>query len=67
MITETKTTPGSVNSKEITEATKAIEVYTSQYKKKRMTTKDYISNVHMQLARLTNTRDYLEYLKNIGQ
>jgi hypothetical protein len=67
MTTETKTIPGSVNSKEITEAIKAIELYTLQYKKKRMNTENYITSVHTQLSRLTNTRDYLEYLKNIGQ
>ena len=67
MTTETKTIPGSVNSKEITEAIKAIELYTLQYKKKRMNTENYITSVHTQLSRLTNTSDYLEYLKNIGQ
>jgi len=59
--------PGSVNVKEIKEAVKAIELYTSMYKKKRFTTENYIKKVHMALSRLTSQRDYFEYLRNIGQ
>jgi hypothetical protein len=60
-------TPGSVNVKEIKEAVKAIELYTSMYKRKRLTTENYIKKVHIALSRLTSQRDYFEYLRNIGQ
>ncbi len=66
MITK-KNEPGTVNMKEITESIKSIEIYTNQYKKKRITTEKYIQFIHENLARLTNERDYKEYLKNIGQ
>ena len=62
-----KTEPGSVNVKKITESTTAIENLTTQYKKKRMSTEKYIIQVHENLAKLTTQRDYLEYLKHIGQ
>jgi hypothetical protein len=64
---ETKKAPGSVNVKEIKEAVKAIELYTSLYKRKRLTTENYIKKVHIALSRLTSQRDYFEYLRNIGQ
>ena len=64
---EKKNEPGSVNVKKITESTIAIENLTSQYKKKRISTEKYIIQVHEKLAKLTTQRDYLEYLKNIGQ
>ena len=64
---EKKNEPGSVNVKKITESTTAIENLTSQYKKKRISTEIYIKQVHENLSKLTTQRDYLEYLKNIGQ
>jgi hypothetical protein len=64
---ETKKAPGSVNVKEIKEAVKSIELYTSLYKRKRLTTENYIKKVHIALSRLTSQRDYFEYLRNIGQ
>ena len=67
MATTTKTQPGTVNVKEITEAVKSIEMLTSQYKKRRMSTENYIKHVHENLSKLTTERNYLEYLKNIGQ
>jgi len=63
----TKVQAGAVNVKEITDAVKTIELLTSQYKKKRMSTENYIKHVHENLAKLTSERNYLEYLKNIGQ
>lgn len=62
-----KYTPGTVNVKEIKEAVKSIELYTSLYKRKRLNTENYIMKVHVALSRLTSQRDYFEYLKNIGQ
>jgi len=64
---EKKNEPGSVNVKKITESTTAIENLTTQYKKKRISTEIYIKQVHENLSKLTTQRDYLEYLKNIGQ
>lgn len=62
-----KQEPGSVNTKQITESLKAIEVLTSQYKRKRMSTENYIQMMHENLSKLTDERNYWEYLKNIGQ
>ena len=59
--------PGSKNVKMINEATKRIETLTSQYKKKRITTENYIKEVHLSLSQMSDERDYVEYLTNIGQ
>ena len=67
METKKEYKPGSVNVKEIKEAVKAIELYTSLYKRKRLNTENYIKKVHVALSRLTSQRDYFEYLRNIGQ
>ena len=67
METKKEYIPGSVNVKEIKEAVKVIELYTSLYKRKRLTTENYINKVHVSLSRLTSQRDYFEYLRNIGQ
>ena len=64
---ENKKEPGSVNVKKITESIIAIENITTQYKKKRISTEKYIIQIHENLSKLTTQRDYLEYLKNIGQ
>jgi hypothetical protein len=58
---------GSINVAKIQEATKSIEFLTSQYKKRRMNTEDYIKSVHESLSNLTTQRNYIDYLKNIGQ
>ena len=62
-----KEMPGTVDGKANNDAIKSIEVYTARYKKKRMSTQSYITSVHIELAKLTNTRDYLKYLQDIGQ
>ena len=58
---------GTVNVKIIRESIKSIEVHTSLYKKKRITTENYIKALHDSMSKMTTQRDYLEYLKNIGQ
>lgn len=58
---------GSINVAKIRESIKTIELLTSQYKKRRMSTEDYIVLVHESLSNLTTQRNYLDYLKNIGQ
>lgn len=62
-----KNEPGSVNVKEINEAVKTIEMLTSQYKRKRMSTDKYLSLMNESLSKLTSERNYAEYLKHIGQ
>jgi hypothetical protein len=62
-----KNEPGSVNVSKINESIKSINYLTIQYKKKRISTERYIKEVHENLSKLTTQRDYLEYLKNIGQ
>jgi hypothetical protein len=59
--------PGSVNVKEIIESIKTIEMLTSRYKRKRMSTEDYLLHMNESLSKLTSERNYLEYLKHIGQ
>lgn len=62
-----KMEPGSVNTKEITESIKTIEMLTNRYKKKRMSTDEYLSLMNECLSKLTSERNYIEYLKHIGQ
>jgi hypothetical protein len=62
-----KNEPGSINMVKVKESISAIEFLTKQYKRKRMTTENYIKQIHQNLANLDTQRDYLEYLKNIGQ
>jgi len=62
-----KNEAGSVNTAQIKESVKSIEILTSQYKKRRLNTESYIKLVHENLANLTNQRNYTEYLNNIGQ
>lgn len=58
---------GSINMMAINESIKTIEFLTSNYKKKRMSTENYIKQVHENLSKMTSQRNYLDYLKNIGQ
>lgn len=58
---------GSVNVKNIQDSIISIEFLTKQYKKKRLTTENYIKMIHQNLSKLTTQRNYSEYLKNIGQ
>lgn len=63
---EKKYEPGSINTKAITESIQSIEIVTKLYKRKRLSTENYIKSVHESLSKLTTQRNYLEYLKNIG-
>jgi len=58
---------GSVNVYKVQQSTKTIEFLTNQYKKRRISTENYIKLVHENLANLTSQRNYSEYLNNIGQ
>ena len=64
---ENKKEVGTINVPKINESIKTIEILTSQYKKKRMTTESYIKLVHESLSNLTTERNYADYLKHIGQ
>lgn len=58
---------GSKNVVMIEKSINNIELLTDQFKKKRLTEEEYIRRVNKNLANLTNERDYIEYLTNIGQ
>ena len=62
-----KNEAGSINTAQIKESVKSIEILTSQYKKRRLNTENYIKLVHENLSNLTNQRNYREYLNKIGQ
>ncbi len=59
--------PGSINVMNIQESIKSIEMLTKQYKRRRLSTEKYIKMVHENLSKLTSQRNYVQYLKNIGQ
>lgn len=59
--------PGSINVMNIQESIKSIEMLTKQYKRRRLSTENYIKMVHENLSKLTSQRNYIQYLKNIGQ
>lgn len=59
--------PGSKNVKDINKSIKRVESLTDQYKKKRISTENFIKEIHISLSKMTSERDYVEYLSNIGQ
>lgn len=59
--------PGSINVVSIQDSIKSIEMLTKQYKRRRLSTENYIKMVHENLSKLTSQRNYIQYLKNIGQ
>lgn len=63
----TKKEPGTINVVKINESIKSIQFLTSQYKRKRIDTENYIKLIHESLSKFTTERNYLDYLKNIGQ
>jgi hypothetical protein len=40
---------------------------TKQFKLKRISIEDYIKEMHVALSGMTDERNYVEYLSNIGQ
>jgi hypothetical protein len=60
-------TVGSKNVKNDKESLKRIDDLTSWYRRKRMNTDDYIREVNIVLSGLSDERNYIEYLSNIGQ
>lgn len=49
------------------EAIKSIEFLITRYKRRRMSKETFIKKVNQNLAKFSDERDYIEYLKNIGQ
>jgi hypothetical protein len=62
-----KNNPGTLDIKSIKDSIESIEFLTTQYKRKRLNTQNYIQLVHENLSKMTSERNYLEYLKKIGQ
>lgn len=58
---------GSKNVKKINEELKCIETLTNQFKRKRISLEQYTRQINESLSNMNNQRDYLIYLKNIGQ
>jgi hypothetical protein len=58
---------GTKNVSTIKESTKNIENLTNLFNRKRLSKEEYISRVNKNLANMSDERDYIEYLKNIGQ
>lgn len=59
--------PGTKNVVAIKQAIKNIEILTDRFKRKRLSQDEYILKVNQNLSTMTNERDYIEYLVNIGQ
>jgi hypothetical protein len=51
----------------IKESTKNIENLTNLFNRKRLSKEEYISRVNKNLANMSDERNYIDYLKNIGQ
>ena len=58
---------GTKNVGAVRDSIKSIEKLTEQFKRKRINQDQYVIKVNQNLASMTSERDYLEYLKNIGQ
>ncbi len=62
-----KKEPGSLNVKEIKNSINGIETLTNAFKRKRISTDQYIKGIEKCLSNLNSERDYEKYLKNLGQ
>ena len=58
---------GSKNIVAINNSLDRVDALTKQFKLKRISTENYIKEVHLALSGLTDERNYIEYLSNIGQ
>ena len=63
MIKET----GTINFLEKQDSIKNIEIMTKLFKRNKLTTDQYMKSVHENLSKLSNKRDYVKYLTDIGQ
>jgi hypothetical protein len=58
---------GTKNVVAIKDSIKNIETLTARFKRKRLTQEQYILLVNQNLSKMTDERNYIEYLVNIGQ
>jgi hypothetical protein len=58
---------GTKNVVAINESIKNIETLTEQFKRKRLSQDEYVLRVNQNLSKMTDVRNYIEYLINIGQ
>lgn len=58
---------GTKNIVAINSSINTVESLTNQFKLKRISIEEYIKEVHIALSGMTNERNYIEYLSNIGQ
>jgi hypothetical protein len=58
---------GTKNVVAIKESIKNIETLTAQFKRKRLSHDEYVLRVNQNLSKMTDERNYIEYLVNIGQ
>jgi hypothetical protein len=58
---------GTVSYVDKQESIKRIELITERFRKGRMSTDDYVTQVNESLRKLASKRDYINYLMNIGQ
>lgn len=58
---------GTKNIVAINSSINTVESLTNQFKLKRISIEEYIKEMHIALSGMTNERNYIEYLSNIGQ
>ena len=58
---------GTKNVVAINESIKNIQTLTEQFKRKRLSQDEYVLRVNQNLSKMTDERNYIEYLINIGQ
>ena len=58
---------GTINFLQKQDAIKNIEMMTKIFKRNKLTTEEYITSIQENLSKLSDKRDYMKYLNNIGQ
>jgi|LauGreDrversion4_2_1035121.scaffolds.fasta_scaffold11195_7 hypothetical protein len=57
---------GTKNVVEIQKGIESIEKLTNLFKSKRISYEEFVEGINISLSNMTNKRDYIEYLTNIG-
>jgi hypothetical protein len=57
---------GTKNVVEIKKGVESIEKLTNLFKSKRISYEEFVEGINISLSNMTNKRDYIEYLTNIG-
>jgi hypothetical protein len=57
---------GTKNVVEIQKGVESIEKLTNLFKSKRISYEEFVEGINISLSNMTNKRDYIEYLTNIG-